>query len=177
MGLVGIRLHVSETMLKLIQNTPRWNSMVEQGVFLPIPFDSDVTVKISSNLSIKPVSIPHRDEFSDTHAFLIKGPNRTLLHLPDHDRWKTTLSHVGMRSIRDWFRHLQADVVLLDGTFWSDEEIPRQSNVPHPPISQTISLLGPRRSEDIDIRFIHFNHTNPVLYNCLLYTSPSPRDS
>ena len=164
MGLVGIRLHVSETMLKLIQNTPRWNSMLEQGVFLPIPFDSDVTVKISSNLSIKPISVPHRDEFSDTHAFLIKGPDRTLLHLPDHDRWKTTLVHVGMRSIRDWFRQLQADVVLLDGTFWSDEEISRQSNVPHPPISETISLLGPRRSEDIDIRFIHFNHTNPVLY-------------
>ena len=165
MGLTGVRLHVSKSMLKLIQNTPRWNSMLEQGVFLPIPFDSDEIVKTSSNLSVRPVSVPHRDEFTDTHAFLIQGPDRGLLHLPDHDQWDATLTHVGMSSIREWFRHLQADVVLLDGTFWSDQEIARQSNVPHPPISETIDLLGHRGADDIDLRFIHFNCTNPLLHN------------
>ena len=163
MGATGIRLHASKSMLKLIQNTPQWDTMLKQGVFLPIPFVSNETLRISSNLSIRPISVPHRDEFTDTHAFLIKGKKRTILHLPDHDRWDTTLTHVGMKSIRDWFKHIQADVVLLDGTFWSDGEISRQTNVPHPPISETISLLGPRNPHDFDIRFIHFNHTNPVI--------------
>tara|TARA_B100001113_G_scaffold30068_1_gene21576 strand:- start:1460 stop:2335 length:876 start_codon:yes stop_codon:yes gene_type:complete len=162
MGASGIRLHASKSMLKLIQNTPRWNSMLEQGVFQPIPFVSNEILRCSSNLSIKPISVPHRDEFTDTHAFLIQGSRRSLLHLPDHDRWDTTLTHVGMKSIRDWFKQIQADVVLLDGTFWGEGEISRQTNVPHPPISETISLLGPRESHDIDIRFIHFNHTNPA---------------
>ncbi|MEC8979918.1 MAG: MBL fold metallo-hydrolase [Candidatus Thermoplasmatota archaeon] len=163
MGAKGIRLHVSESMLKLIQNTPRWDSMLKQGVFQPNPFVSNETMRISSNLSIKPISVPHRDEFTDTHAFLIRGPERVLLHLPDHDRWETTLTHVGTSSIREWFRQLEVDIALIDGTFWSEDEIPRQSNVPHPPISETISLLGPRKPHDVDLRFIHFNHTNPVL--------------
>ena len=164
MGATGVRLHVSESMLKLIQNTPRWNSMLKQGVFQPKPFVSNENIRISSNLSIRPISVPHRDEFTDTHAFLIQGPTRTLLHLPDHDQWKTTLNHVAATSIREWFRQLEVDVVLVDGTFWSGDEISRQSDVPHPPISETISRLGPRKPHDVDLRFIHFNHTNPVLF-------------
>jgi pyrroloquinoline quinone biosynthesis protein B len=62
-------------------------------------------------------------------------------------------------------------IALIDGTFWSYEEISSNgnqrdfNNIPHPPISQTLELLGEKRPEDPDIFFIHLNHTNPVIDN------------
>ena len=58
---------------------------------------------------------------------------------------------------------MQADVVLMDGTFWSSDDLPRQNSIPHPPILESISRLGPRREDDTDIRFIHLNHSNRAL--------------
>ena len=34
--------------------------------------------------------------------------------------------------------------------------------VPHPPITQTLDMLGFKRQGDPDVIFIHLNHTNPV---------------
>jgi pyrroloquinoline quinone biosynthesis protein B len=59
------------------------------------------------------------------------------------------------------------DVALLDGTFYSENELPGRkiSEVPHPLITETIELF---KNEDPVTRsklyFIHFNHTNPVLW-------------
>ena len=164
MGATGIRLHASKSMLKLIQNTPRWDSMLKQGVFLPIPFVSNETLRISSNLSIRPISVPHRDEFTDTHAFLIKGKKRTLLHLPDHDRWAATLAFHQSASIRAWLKGMEVDIALIDGTFWSADELSgrNQNEIPHPPVQETLQSLGKRHADDPEIHFIHLNHTNPL---------------
>ena len=69
---------------------------------------------------------------------------------------------VGAASPRDWLRQLGADIVLLDGTFWSSGELPRQAEVPHPPVRETLELLGTRREDDPRVVFIHLNHTNPL---------------
>ena len=98
------------------------------------------------------------------HAFLISGPNANLLFLPDHDSWDETLDAVGQSSVRKWFDELKVDVVLIDGTFWSSDELKHreQSKVPHPPVSETIEKVGARREGDPRIIFIHLNHTNPL---------------
>jgi pyrroloquinoline quinone biosynthesis protein B len=59
---------------------------------------------------------------------------------------------------------LEVDVALIDGTFWDANELPpeRQNNVPHPPVSETLELLGDRKEGDPEIYFIHLNHTNPL---------------
>ena len=53
------------------------------------------------------------------HAFLIKGPNKNLLFLPDHDSWESTLKHVNKTEILEWFYDENIDIALIDGTFWS----------------------------------------------------------
>jgi hypothetical protein len=58
---------------------------------------------------------------------------------------------------------MKADVILMDGTFWSSDDLPRQNSIPHPPILESISRLGPRGEDDPDIRFIHLNHSNRAL--------------
>ena len=111
-----------------------------------------------------PILVPHRGELSDTHAFLIRGENRSLLYLPDHDSWDETLALYKMDTIREWLASLNVDIALIDGTFWSSDELQSRSqdDVPHPPIKQTLEMLGYKLQGDPDIIFFHLNHTNPV---------------
>ena len=37
-----------------------------------------------------------------------------------------------------------------------------QDKVPHPPVSQTLEMLGSRAEGDPALHFIHLNHTNPL---------------
>ena len=151
-------------MLSLIEATPQWALMVEQGVFSSVPVATGECRSLSDLVQVEAVEVPHRAELSDMHAFIVRGPNRSLLFLPDHDRWDETLNHHGATSIRDWFRALDVDVALVDGTFWSADELTSrtQHEVPHPPVSESLARLGPRRDDDPEILFIHMNHTNPI---------------
>ncbi|UCC33702.1 MAG: pyrroloquinoline quinone biosynthesis protein PqqB [Candidatus Bathyarchaeota archaeon] len=99
-------------------------------------------------LEIVPIQVPHRDEVGDTVAYIIKSKKR-VVYVPDIDNWTDRI----MEEIRN------SDIALVDGTFYSKNEIPRFEEVPHPPIRETISLL---RNADVETYFIHINHTNPV---------------
>lgn len=160
----NVGLHLSSEMEHLVDRTPQWALMVDQGVFQPTTFHDRDNLQFSPNLTIQPVHVPHRDELSDMHAFVIRGPNRSLLFLPDHDTWAETLERHNQPSIRSWLETLEVDIALIDGTFWSADELAgrNQDKVPHPPVSQTIDLLGPRQDGDPEIYFIHLNHTNPL---------------
>ena len=159
-----IDLHVSDEMFHLIEETPQWAIMLKQGVFSDSVFQNGQNISLNGQLSITPIKVPHRDELSDMHAFLICGPKKRLLFLPDHDSWQQTLEFHHQPDIRSWLSHLQVDIALLDGTFWSMDELGgrSQENVPHPPVKQTLQLLGERKVGDPEIIFIHLNHTNPL---------------
>ncbi len=111
------------------------------------------------------IPVPHRDEFSDTHAIVVEGPNSKLLFLPDHDDWEQTLESAGFEGIREWLSSLDIDFALLDGTFWDSSELGGRdmSQIPHPTISETLKRIGNREEGDPEIIFLHINHTNPVL--------------
>lgn len=160
----GVQLHVSDDMYHLIDRTPMWNLMVQQGVFDLHTFTGGDYLQLFDGVSIEPVQVPHRAELSDMHAFVVRGPEKSLLYLPDHDTWAETLTSQHTNSLREWFTKLGIDVALIDGTFWSDSELDQrnQANVPHPPVSETLELLGPKSSNDPEVFFIHLNHTNPL---------------
>ena len=161
-----IELHVSDDMYHLIDRTPQWNLMVQQGVFNIRTFTAGDVVFSQGELSIEAVRIPHRAELSDMHAFIIRGPSKSLLFLTDHDTWDETLTIHDCSSIRELLAKLNVDIALIDGTFWSEDELAgrNQATVPHPPVLQTLKMLGEKKQDDPDIIFTHLNHTNP-LYN------------
>jgi len=101
-------------------------------------------------IAVRPFRVKHRGPFSDTVGFRFTGPGRTLLYCPDADRFDD------LPALLDG-----CDVALLDGTFFSRDELPRQADVPHPPIEETWAALPP--AARAKVRFLHFNHTNPVL--------------
>ena len=156
----GIPLHVSPSMQNLIKSTPAWALLLEQGVFEMTEIGN---VEID-DVVIESIAIPHRAELSDMHAFVIRGKEHSVLFLPDHDSWEQTLSAHDAVSIREWLNNLDITHALLDGTFWSGDELQGRdiSVVPHPTIQDAMARLGQKQSEDPEIYFTHLNHTNPV---------------
>lgn len=110
-------------------------------------------------LCVTPITVPHRDEHSETVAFIISGPRRLALYVPDVDGWE------------QWGRQLDyilaaVDRAYLDGTFYSGGELGGRdmSTVPHPCIADSIARFAAlSKRERAKLRFLHFNHTNPVL--------------
>ena len=156
----NIKLHCSPSMQALIEATPAWNQLLKQNVLEPSTFPQ---VEID-DVIVEFIPVPHRAELSDMHATIIRGEEKSLLFLPDHDSWDQTLELFGCESIRAFLRKFNIDVALLDGTFWSGGELQGRdmSVVPHPTVEESLHRLGLRREDDLDIHFIHLNHTNPL---------------
>ena len=55
-------------------------------------------------------------------------------------------------------------VALLDGAFFDPAELPGRdiSQIPHPLVRDTVARLS---RVDCEVRFIHLNHTNPLLHD------------
>jgi pyrroloquinoline quinone biosynthesis protein B len=156
MNAQGVALHCSKSMLDLIERTPNWSILLSHGVFNP---RTAAFVQLPG-VSVEAIEVPHRAELSDMHAYLIKA-EKSLLFLPDHDTWQETLRE---HDLRAWLNHLEVDIALIDGTFFSADELKHRSqgDVPHPPVEQTLQMLGERREGDGEVVFIHLNHTNPL---------------
>ena len=108
-------------------------------------------------ISVTPIQVPHRDEYSETVGYLIKGTKKTAFYLPDIDKW-----NVWKQSIIELIQSI--DYAIIDGTFLAEGELERpMSEIPHPFISETIALLESLpKAEKNKVWFTHFNHTNPV---------------
>jgi pyrroloquinoline quinone biosynthesis protein B len=138
----------------LTSNGP-WSQLVSLGNIALQPMAPDRQVDLGDGLRVTPFLVPHRDEFTDTVGYLIEGPNKKALFIPDIDQWSK------------WSRDIRAladtvDYLFLDGTFASAGEIPGRStaDIPHPIMSDTRARLKGTRAQ---LWFIHLNHTNPEL--------------
>jgi pyrroloquinoline quinone biosynthesis protein B len=114
---------------------------------------------LDRGVKVTPIPVPHRDEYTDTLAFLIRGPRRTLLYVPDTDAWASW-----PRPLEDVLRGV--DVALLDGTFYSRDELPDRdvTKIKHPLIDSTMDRLAPLvRTGRLRVLFTHLNHSNLAL--------------
>jgi pyrroloquinoline quinone biosynthesis protein B len=141
----------------LAKNGP-WELMVRLGQIEPVTIAPDRAVALASGLSITPFLVPHRDEYTDTFGFEIRGPNRALLFIPDIDKWEKWATKIEDRIAK-------VDVALLDATFFGDGELPGRSmaEVPHPFVVESLARFAKLpTSERRKIVFTHLNHTNPA---------------
>jgi pyrroloquinoline quinone biosynthesis protein B len=108
---------------------------------------------------VTPVLVPHRDEISDTVGYRVRGPSRSLLYVPDIDKWERW-----DRKIADEVAGV--DVALVDGTFEDAAEVAGRSlaEIPHPLVGETMALLSPPSLRG-RVQFIHLNHTNRLLWD------------
>ncbi len=149
---------VGPRMAHFLKTNGPWSQLVNLHQIRLRILQPEIPVEVLPGLSILPILVPHRDEFSETFAFKIIGPNRTVLFVPDVDRWdrhKNLLSHLLDR----------VDIAYLDGTFYDGRELPGRdmTEIPHPPIVLSMKLLKKKAQQNPgSIRFLHLNHTNPL---------------
>lgn len=155
-GASAVPVYASQRMCEYLAANGPWELLVRLGNIEPRPIAPDASLRLTSELTITPIAVPHRGEYTDTLGFIIAGPSRSLLYIPDIDKWDRW-----DRRIEDVLRPV--DIALIDGTFFADGEISGRSmaDIPHPFISESIDRFRPLpESERAKIVFTHLNHTN-----------------
>lgn len=158
LGAKNIDVYVMERMNNYLKNNGPWSQLVELNNILLNKIYNYNPIDISQNIKVIPFTVPHRDEFSETVGYKIIGKSKSILFIPDIDKWnqweKSIINEIKL-----------VDFALIDGTFYNGTELDRDmSKIPHPSVEETIELfLNQPASERNKIYFIHINHTNPIL--------------
>lgn len=159
MGTQNIPVFVLPRMRQyLVENGP-WKQLVSLNNIQLVPLEADVPMQIADWFEVMAVKVPHRDEFSETAGFVIKGDQNSYFYLPDIDKWEKW-----DRAIEHYIK--ETDFSFLDGTFYNQLELPgrNMSEIPHPFIVESLERWkNLPLIEKNKIHFIHLNHTNPLL--------------
>jgi len=157
LGAHSIRVYAMPRMREFLFKNGPWDQLVKLHNIDIVPIEDGVPFMLNERISVTPLRVPHRDEYSETVGFLIRGPSRSILWLPDIDKWEkweTPLESILSR----------VDVAYLDGTFYDATELPGRDlrEIPHPLMTETLARLAnsPLRTK---VRFIHLNQSNPLL--------------
>jgi len=158
LGANDLMVKVLPRMSNFLQNNGPWSQLVDINNIKIKEINFGSSTKELANIDITPVQVPHRDEYSETAGYIIKGENKKALFIPDIDKWEK------------WDRELsqlakEFDFLLIDATFYDSKEINRDiSEIPHPLVTETMNLLSGLNKENRNkVYFIHMNHTNMML--------------
>ncbi|HLQ38783.1 MAG TPA: MBL fold metallo-hydrolase [Planctomycetota bacterium] len=125
------------------------HEVAPRTMFTPLP-----------GLEVTAIPVPHRDEFSDTLAFQLRGPQRTVLFVPDIDAWSNA-------PLLQELLH-GVDIAYVDGTFFDGSELPDRdlAEIRHPLMTDTMQRLAEFAARRPGaVRFLHLNHSNPALHD------------
>jgi pyrroloquinoline quinone biosynthesis protein B len=166
MGAREVPVHVMPSMGAFLFSNGPWDQLVRyQNIVLEgIEAGEPATV---GALTVTPFEVPHRQEYTEVVGFRIEGPDRTALFLPDIDSWEEWETWPAGEPARIEEMIASVDVAYLDATFFANGEIPGRdmSGFPHPFITHSVARFADLPpAEKVKVRFIHFNHTNPVRF-------------
>ncbi len=142
----------------LEENGP-WSQLVSNQNIALQPLKANEALVLSKGLKVNPLLVPHRDEYSETVGYIIEGPKKSALFIPDIDKWEKWEFDIAEQIKK-------VDYAFLDATFYSGEEINNRdiAEIPHPFVIESMEKFKNLPSlEKKKIVFIHFNHTNPLL--------------
>lgn len=155
----GVPVFAMPKMKAFLEQNGPWSQLVKTENISIREMTDMKEVELTSNLIVIPFTVPHRDEYSETVGFKIVSPNKSVLFIPDIDKWEKW-----EKSIIDEIA--KVDYVFVDATFYNGQEINNRniSEVPHPAIVESMKLFKDLPIEEKNkVNFIHFNHTNPAL--------------
>lgn len=154
-----VKVFAMPKMKSFLESNGPWEQLVSnQNIHLEEIHDT-MEIQLSPKIKVLPFKVPHRDEYSETVGYKIIGPNKTVLFVPDIDKWSKWETNI-IDAVKE------ADIALLDATFFDAEEINNRdiSEIPHPFVIETMELFKNQpTSVKSKIHFIHLNHTNPLL--------------
>lgn len=158
MGVKEVKVYAMPRMKEMLEKNAPWSQLVSIKNISLQPIQNKNKIQIGESIYVEPFLVPHRDEFSETVGFRISANGKSLVFIPDIDKWQKW-----SEKLEDFVK--ANDYLLLDGTFYADGEINRpMSEVPHPFVSETAELLKDLLlRERQKVYFIHFNHSNPLV--------------
>ena len=160
LGGKNIMVYALKRMARFLKKNGPWDQLVKlNNISIQTIYNKEF-VKLSENIFVIPIRVPHRDEYSETVGYKIIGKSKKILFIPDIDKWdewkKSIIEEVKL-----------VDYAFIDGTFYNGSELNRDMReIPHPSIEETLQLFSNQPlAERNKIYFIHINHTNPILTN------------
>ncbi|MFC1734192.1 MBL fold metallo-hydrolase, partial [candidate division KSB1 bacterium] len=155
----SVRVYCSGLMGEFLAANAPWDQLVKlKNIELrTVAYEEEVLIGLFDK--VQAAQVRHRQEYTDTLSYIIRGRRRSLLYIPDIDDWEDL--NPNLAAVFNKY-----DIVVIDGTFYSPDELPgrEMSEVPHPLITTTMGLLKDKLDfSKTEIYFTHFNHTNPVL--------------
>jgi pyrroloquinoline quinone biosynthesis protein B len=161
LGARKVPVYCTPSMAKFLRENKPWSRLVARENIVIREIEPGVEVELTPALRVTAIKVPHRDEDSDTVAFLVRGPARRVLWLPDIDKWEKWDRHLGE------FLDDPALTAFLDGTFFSADEVGGRSlaEIPHPLVPETAALLEKEPRPRARVFFVHLNHTNRLLWD------------
>jgi len=153
-GAHSVRVYAMPRMRDFLTHNGPWDQLVQLHNIELLPIEDGVEFALNERIHITPLRVPHRDEYSETVCFLIRGPSHSILWLPDIDKWEKWSTPIESIVAR-------VDVAYLDGTFYDASELCGRDlrEIPHPLMIETLARLGASPK----VRFIHLNQSNPLL--------------
>lgn len=158
-GATCVPVYVMPRMHDFLTNAGPWSQLVSQNNIELLNIENRSPIRLSDDMTVTPFQVPHRDEFSETVGYTIKGRDKSALFIPDIDKWEKWDSSI-VKAIS------KVDYAFVDATFYDGDEIQSRdiSEIPHPFIIETMELFKDLpATEKAKVHFIHFNHTNPLL--------------
>jgi len=155
----AIDVYCTERMGSFLEQNGPWSQLIELKQIVVTKVEHGILTEVMPGVKVRAISVKHRDEFSDTVAWRIEGPNKTVLFCPDIDRWEGETLEKLIEEV---------DICYLDATFYDGRELPGRdlSEIPHPPMVVTMEILQESAlREPGRFRFIHLNHSNPALFD------------
>jgi pyrroloquinoline quinone biosynthesis protein B len=142
----------SARMAGFLEGNAPWSLLVSARHILPRVLLPGQDCEPWPGLRLRVMAVPHRGEYTDTLAVSI---NDELLYVPDIDDWR-----MWPAAREEVARHR---VCLLDGTFYSADELPGRdlAEVPHPLITDTLEFFADL-ARGRRLILTHLNHSNPV---------------
>jgi pyrroloquinoline quinone biosynthesis protein B len=158
MGADNLPVFAMPKMKTFLQENGPWSQLVKLENINIKALKSDSTFSLNERIKIKPFLVPHRDEFSETVGYEITINNKSLIFIPDIDKWEKWETNI-IELIK------KVDYAFLDATFYKNGELKRDmSEIPHPFAEESMALFSTLSDTDKGkVHFIHFNHTNPLL--------------
>ncbi|MBP7808955.1 MAG: pyrroloquinoline quinone biosynthesis protein PqqB [Bacteroidia bacterium] len=156
-----IPVYVLPKMKNFLETNGPWSQLVTLKNISLYNMDTVEALELQKGIMIHAYTVPHRDEFSETAGFKIVTEKASYLFIPDIDKWTK------------WNKSIIEEVkkvtyAFVDATFNEITELKNRKveEVPHPFVSETMEFFkNESRETKAKLHFIHFNHTNPVMWD------------
>ena len=81
-GAKDVPVYAMPRMADYLTTNGPWSQLVQNNNIALRPIENNMSIALSTEITVTPFLVPHRDEYSETVGYLIKGPNKSALLSP-----------------------------------------------------------------------------------------------